>query len=647
MLNTNNTVNYEVNVKQKYSWSTVFAWLYLKTIGRILPKKWNKWAENILYYNKATGSDEIRTDKTTDESAQIDLKPEVTVKESQSEIVSEDEKVQTNKDGTTFQDTTMQTECVETTDKNIGADLESEVAEKESQSEVISKDEGIQTEENNDEFIDEDYDSMEEVSTEEDEELKKQLEDVSQELELEHSQNVFLKEEKRELQSIIEKLEKDYKKLAEDAGKRNEELVGVKEKDMKINSLTWLNEELEQDKKEMEAKNNEQQRTISDQEKRIREQDALIKSLTDKNEAIEKGNESLQMQITELEGKVSGLEGKIQESKQQLEKEKIDLEGKSKDLNSQLSTVVSEKKDLENEIARLQEQVQILEGSKEWELAGIDDSLKKVFLDVIGMLEKELLINNQEQQLQGKEVDLIERLKAELKKESDEALQEKLAEQEKLIKQLQKEQQQVEDQLKADIKKLQGEKENIEEQLKIMQQQLLNNQEQQKLEEKLKGVDKRLEDIGKTKKSQEQTKAHKPDAASFVGTVSTGKSTTKSTLSKLRNLPNKLFGDKNLNNFLSKKNEELKKDFPEFKEKHFCHNVLDKTIKSLSNQNHGKFESKELLKLLESNLKQSAREIIEAKVKKLDPGKNKKMPVQESAETRMKLFSGKIQELQL
>lgn len=153
----------------------------------------------------------------------------------------------------------------------------------------------------------------------------------------------------------------------------------------------------------------------------------------------------------------------------------------------------------------------------------------------------------------------------------------------------------------------------VEEQLK--QQQLLNNQEQQKLEEKLKDIDKRLEDINeKTKKSQEQTKAHKPDA---VSTVSTAKSTTESTLSKLRNLPNRLFGDKNLNNFLSRRNEELKKGFPEFKEKHFCHNMLNETIKSLSNQDDGKFESSKLLKLLESNLKQSAREIIEAKVKEV------------------------------
>ncbi|WP_353273253.1 hypothetical protein [Wolbachia endosymbiont (group A) of Nomada ferruginata] len=150
--------------KQKYSWSTVFAWLYLKTIGRILPKKWNKWAENILYCDKTTESNEIRTDdlKTTDESAQIDLKPEVAVKESQSEVMSEDE--------------------------------------------------GIQTEVS-DEFIDEDYDSMEEVSTEEDEELQKQLEDVSQELELERSQNVLLKEENEELRSKLAECEKDYTEL--------------------------------------------------------------------------------------------------------------------------------------------------------------------------------------------------------------------------------------------------------------------------------------------------------------------------------------------------------------------------------------------------------------------------------------------------
>lgn len=225
MLNTNNTVNYEINVKQKYSWSTVFAWLYLKTIGRILPKKWNKWAENILYYNTTTGSDETHTDKITDESAQINLKPKITVKESQSEIISKDE--------TTFQNTKMQTECVETTDKNIGADLKPEVAEKGSQSEVISKDGEVQTEENseftdescfstgvNGEFIDEDYDSMEEISTEEEEDISHKLE---------RSQNFFLKEEIKELKFKNEELEREKSEVTIENEQLKLQLAGYEE----------------------------------------------------------------------------------------------------------------------------------------------------------------------------------------------------------------------------------------------------------------------------------------------------------------------------------------------------------------------------------------------------------------------------------
>ncbi|WP_250296836.1 coiled-coil domain-containing protein [Wolbachia endosymbiont of Oedothorax gibbosus] len=655
MLNTNNTVNYETNIKQKekkYSWSTVFSWLYLKTIGRILPKKWNKWAENILYYNKATGSDEIRTDKTTDESAQIDLKPEVTVKESQSEIVSEDEKVQTNKDEATFQDTTMQTECVETTDKNIGADLKPEVAEKGSQSEVISKNETtfqdttMQTEcvETTDKNIGADLESEKEKALEDkNEELKEQLEDVSQALKAfirlcdDQAQQIadlqlgddFLEEENKELRSKLAELERNYRELAEVAKKRGEEFLAKLEE--KSKEILKLNKELIE--RSTEFANKTEKLSVDAEEK-----DTKISNLMRLNEGLDEDKKKMEAEVENLKKQLQS----AQESKQQLEEGKIDLEGKLKDLSSQLSTVVSEKKDLENKVARLQEQVRTLEESKEWELAGIDDSLKKVFLDVIGMLEKELLINNQEQQLQGKKVDLIEGLKAELKKESDEALQEareKIAEQEKLIEQLQKEQQQAE---KTDIKKLQKEKENMEEQLKILTQQLLNNQEQQNLEKELKNVDKRLEDIDE--KTKEQTEAKAPD------TVSTAKSTTgsmKSTQSNVSKVFSKLFGNQNLNNFLSRKNEELKKGFPEFKEKHFCHNVLDETIKSLLNQNHGKFESSKLLELLESNLKKSAREILKDKVKKLDPGKNKEIFIEESAETRMKLFSDKIQELQL
>ncbi|MGL9732072.1 MAG: hypothetical protein ACR5KX_04810 [Wolbachia sp.] len=57
-------------------------------------------------------------------------------------MISKDGGVQT--DEVAFQDTAMQTECVEKIDKNIEADLKLEVAEKDG--EITSEDEGIYSE---------------------------------------------------------------------------------------------------------------------------------------------------------------------------------------------------------------------------------------------------------------------------------------------------------------------------------------------------------------------------------------------------------------------------------------------------------------------------------------------------------------------
>jgi len=433
--------------------------------------------------------------------------------------------------------------------------------------------------------------------------------------------------------------------------------VKVEEKDGKIGSLTQLNKVLEQKKKELETKNNEQQQTISNQEEKIKEQDTLITSLTDTNkdidETVKKDNESLRAQNTELKSKFSKLNNesdtKIRELKSQLEekqaeftqaeekmlnleknlesvqqqleqkitdltnqlkdsisklnaaeKNKKDLEDEVKELkeqakkkntevenlkqqlekekdelkdsSSKLNATETEKKELEGEVKELKEQVQALEESKEWESAGIDDSLRQTHLNLIEMLKKEL------------------------------------AKKEKQIEQLQEKQKQVEDQSKADIKKLQGEKENMEEQLRIMQQQLLNNQEQQKLKEKSNNVDTKLEGIDEKTKAQAKTKE--------VDTVSTV-SIAKSTASKILKSSKNFFVNKNLKDFLSDQNAKLKKSFPEFEGKHFCHNVLEKTIQSLVYQNDYKFKSDKLLELLETNLKNLAREIIETKFNKV------------------------------
>ena len=79
MLNANNKVNYEPSIKQKekkYSLSTVLAWLYLKTIGRILPGRWNQWAKNILYYNKIIADNGVQTDDLLNSNREKELKDE-------------------------------------------------------------------------------------------------------------------------------------------------------------------------------------------------------------------------------------------------------------------------------------------------------------------------------------------------------------------------------------------------------------------------------------------------------------------------------------------------------------------------------------------------------------------------------------------
>lgn len=317
MLNINNKVNYEINIKRKekkYSWSTVFAWLYLKTIGRILPKRWNRWAENILYYDKTTANNEVQTDafKTIDGSVQVDLKPEV--------------------------------------------------VEKESQSVVINKDGGVQT------------DGVALITEEDDEALEEQLEGINQELELERLQNASLKEENRELRSAIEGLEKSYKGLTEDAGEREEELTKYKQDKKAMQDkvdeqqktifdqymiIREQGEEIEatrKDNESLQAQIIELKSRLKDKEDKLIELNqqwqasklvALLKSQTDKlcqakdknteleNKVSDLGheNKALRLSVNTLTAQLGEMEnlGKqlqsVQESKQQLE---IDLEGQLK-----------------------------------------------------------------------------------------------------------------------------------------------------------------------------------------------------------------------------------------------------------------------------------------------------------------------------
>ncbi|MDX5488132.1 MULTISPECIES: hypothetical protein [Wolbachia] len=418
MLNINNKVNYEINIKRKekkYSWSTVFAWLYLKTIGRILPKRWNRWAENILYYDKTTANNEVQTDafKTIDGSVQVDLKPEVAVRESQSGVISKDGEVQTNK--VTFHDIAMQTEYVETTDKN--SDQAQQVEDLQSKNGLL------------------------EVKIEE---LRSIIIRLKADLQ---SKNSSLKKENRELQSIIIRLKKNYRELVE----------------------------------------------VTDKQ----EKGFLVK-LKAKSEMIGCQGRELTELRAEFTNKINELFERVEEVRKEKSKKK--------------------KEELQEQVEHLNAK---LERARNVAIFSIGERTKT--------LDENLTLKNQQ----------IESSPA-----KDEQQNGKLTE----------------------------------------------------------------------KDTQGQTKTKAPDT---VSTVSTAKSTTGSMKSKIPKGLSKLRGNENCDKFLSDKNKELKKSFSEFEKKHFCHNVLNETIKSLSNQDDGKFESSKLLELLESNLKQSAREIIEAKVKEV------------------------------
>lgn len=607
----------------------MLAWLYLKTIGRMLPEKWNQWAKSILHYNIADNV--VQTDDLLNSNREKELKDE---NERLKEKLKEGSKKEENQSNLNQELTKKEKEITK---------LKEQVKSLGEEKEIFAK------------FFAAQAQQIEDLELE-NEELKSKLaglkKNYSELVKIAQKRGEeFLAQFKEKSEEILH-LQKELIECSKEFANKIEMLsVRVEEKDGKIGSLTQLNERLEQEKKEMENKNNAQQQTIFTKDQKIKEQDDLINSFRenkDINETVKKDNESLRAQNTELNSKLSklnnesdtkikqlenqlkekqaeftqaeekilNLEKKLESAQQQLEQEKTNLntiEKKKQDLESEinelkeqakekdaevenlkqqlekdksdsiskLNATETEKKELESKITSLQEQVQALEKSKEWESAGIDDSLKETHSNLTEMLKEEL------------------------------------AKQEKQIEQLQEERKQAEYQAKADITKPQEEKrgllvkiDSLKENLSVAQEQLqkqlkLNNQELLELKKEKRNVDTKLEDMDK--------KTKEVDAISIAST--TKKTLFHSMKSSFSNGSYNLFSNKKLKEFLSHKNRELKKGFPELEGKHFCHNVLGETIKSLSNQSDGKFESNKLLELLKNNLKKLASEIIEAEVK--------------------------------
>ncbi|WP_264685475.1 MULTISPECIES: hypothetical protein [unclassified Wolbachia] len=623
MLNANNKVNYEPKQKEKkYSLSTVLAWLYLKTIGRMLPEKWNQWAKSILHYNIADNV--VQTDDLLNSNREKELKDE---NERLKEKLKEGSKKEENQSNLNQELTKKEKEITK---------LKEQVKSLGEEKEIFAK------------FFAAQAQQIEDLELE-NEELKSKLaglkKNYSELVKIARKRGEeFLAQFKEKSEEILH-LQKELIECSKEFANKIEMLsVGLEEKDGEIGRLTQLNEVLEQEKKEMETKNNEQQQIILDREEKIDKQGALITSLTDKNkdinETVRKDNESLRAQNTDLESKaiewknkydtkikelknqleekqaeleqakekdaeLEDLRKKLKSTQQQLVQEKTNLKDELKDSSSKLNAAKEEKKVLESEVDKLQEKSQKLEES--------NVEIKKQKADLEGKLKS----SQEENKKLQEQVQTLEKGKELESAGIDDSLKQTSAKKEKQIEQLQEERKQAEYQAKADITKPQEEKrgllvkiDSLKENLSVAQEQLqkqlkLNNQELLELKKEKRNVDTKLEDMDK--------KTKEVDAISIAST--TKKTLFHSMKSSFSNGSYDLFSNKKLKEFLSHKNRELKKGFPELEGKHFCHNVLGETIKSLSNQSDGKFESNKLLELLKNNLKKLASEIIEAEVK--------------------------------
>ncbi|WP_353287847.1 hypothetical protein [Wolbachia endosymbiont (group B) of Gerris lacustris] len=355
---------------------------------------------------------------------------------------------------------------------------------------------------------------------------------------------------------------------------------------------------MKKENKSLRAQNTELKSKFS---KLNNESDTKIKQL--ENQLKEK-----QAEFTQAEEKILNLEKKLESVQQQLEQKNTDLTNQLKDSSSKLNTAEKKKKDLEDEVNKLKKQAK----KKDAEVENLKQQLEKDKSDSISKLnatetekkELESKITSLQEQVQALEKNRakIEKQKADLEKnlEFSQGENKKLQEQ---VEHLSAEQEKAKS---VAVLSITDSTKTLNENLTLKNQQIessIAEGGQQNLQNRQKNDSKKSEVINKKNKA--------PDTMSRASTAKSTTGSSKSTFSKVKN---KLLGNEDLNNFLSKKNKELKEGFPEFEGKHFCHNVLDETIKSLSNQGDGKFESDKLLELLKSNLMKSGRAIIEIKV---------------------------------
>lgn len=421
---------------------------------------------------------------------------------------------------------------------------------------------------------------------EEAEEGKKRLEEQITGLQVELD---ILRKKVQELESNKENVQKKLREMSSEKG------VKLVEYQQEVKRLDGA---LTDQRREWDVALNHEKGEVKRLKDIVSQKKNVIKELKERNEKLEEILDEKERFLCEerravkqLQGeqkKIPGLTNKIEE----LQKEKARLEGEKKQLGEVLDGITKEF----DEQKELVEQLQSEQKSKQEQIKG----LKRQVAELTGQLKTG---------------------EAEAKKlqEEKEKLQEEKEELGRKNEKLQEEKEKAEDNwLDTDRSHQRGVRE-----IGILKEE---NEALKKENEKLKNENQSPQ---REEPEPQQLKAPKPDQDT-VSTTDSGISSSSSQLmvsgffSRVLHWPEELLTAVNsLNSFLSRKNKALKGSFPELQGQHFCHTVVEKSVTSLSNKNDGRFESKILLEVLESDLNQTAKEIIKNRVVEVINKKNK------------------------
>ncbi|MDN5248180.1 MAG: hypothetical protein QWI36_03530 [Wolbachia endosymbiont of Tyrophagus putrescentiae] len=569
----------KLNIKRqekKYSWSTVFAWLYLHTIGEILPKEWNRWAEDILNPYEVTsskGSEEPQDTKqtlVTEEESQ-DLKPKAELqrlekeKEALAYTLAEQEKI--------LNQLTKELE-------KSKEDLQSSKKERE---ELSSKHDELSKQliEIKDELTlkEIEFKALQDASDETAKEYDQEKLRLSEQINKLESQSAMLTEElstvknqAEEMKTILSEKEIEWQKILKDKDQITKELDNAKKGSREVIEL--MKKKLEKAKKD--EKKEKLRKRIAELEQQLQDQknqlDRQIAELTNAEVDSETCNEELKKKVNELQNKNTQLENSQKEAKEDLKQWKGQVEELNSQLKEKIAELINAKTELKNKEEALVNKNQVLEQQLQDQKNQLDRQIAK-----LTNAKTESDARNEELKKKVNELQNQKTLLENAQKQAKENLKQVTEASKKTINQL-KVSNKVEEDINAKIEKLGNDIQKLENKLRSVN---TSNAGLTEENSNLKGTLVNLQsenDALKKELAQREEQLNKADIISITSVqTNTSRSSTNSKKSNnpLIFLVDGLKGRHDFKGEMSNLNNKIKKNFPEFAQQHFCHQVAE------------------------------------------------------------------------